>query len=59
MRKFSIFYKDEQVLVHAKRTNVAEIPFGSMIETESGEFQIQLPLYPNVTFFVKEEKPAV
>ena len=56
MRKFSIYYKDQQILVHAQRTNVAEIKFGSMQETGEGEFLIELKDYPNTKFYVKEDK---
>ncbi len=59
MRKFNIIYYDEQILVHAKRTNIAEIKFGSMQETENGEFIIELPAYPNTKFHVKEVKDQV
>ena len=58
MRKFSIYYKDEQELVHAQRTNVAFVKFGSMVETEDG-FIMELPTHPNTKFYVKEDKEQV
>lgn len=36
LKKYGLFYKDEQILVHSNRTNVVMIPCGSMVETVEG-----------------------